>query len=184
MSLMIQNFILFQAGWFSCVIGGANQGYAWFGVAAVIAIIGVHLARANDISNELMLIFITMVLGTAWDSALILAGLLSFDNGTFITGLPPYWLIAMWALFATTLNVSMNWLKHKYLIAAVIGAVGGPIAYYAGHRLGAVGFDETSATLLAVGAGWAVMMPVLMALAEVFNGYRVIRADSNEVKLS
>ena len=184
MSLMLQNFILFQVGWFSCVIGGANQGYAWTGVAVVTMVLAVHLARANDIGNELMLIVITMLLGTAWDSGLILAGLLSFENGTVVSGLAPYWLIAMWALFATTLNVSMKWMKHKYLIAALFGAAGGPIAYYAGHRLGAVGFSDAFASMLAVGIGWAVMMPLLMALTGYFNGYRDIRANSYEVKQS
>jgi Protein of unknown function (DUF2878) len=184
MSLMLQNFILFQAGWFSCVIGGANQGYAWTGVAVVTVVLAVHLVRANDIGSELMLVLITMLLGTAWDSGLILAGLLSFENGTVVSGLAPYWLIAMWALFATTLNVSMKWMKHKYLIAALFGAAGGPIAYYAGHRIGAVGFIDTSASMLAVGVGWAVMMPLLMALTNSFNGYTANRTHSYEVKTS
>ena len=184
MSLLLQNFILFQAGWFSCVIAGANQGYAWIGVAVVILIVAVHLARANNSGKELMLIVTTMLLGTVLDSVLILAGLLSFDNGIIISGLAPYWLIAMWALFATTLNVSMKWLKHKYLIAAVFGALGGPIAYYAGHRLGAVGFIDTNSSMLAVGVGWALMMPLLMALTGYFNGYTALRTSSYEVKPS
>ncbi len=181
MSLMLQNFILFQVGWFSCVIGGASSDYHWVGVAVVTAIIVVHLVRANNTRNEMLLIAITTILGTAWDSSLMLAGLLSFTNGVVISSLVPLWMIAMWALFATTLNVSMKWMKHKYLLAALFGAIGGPVAYYAGHRLGAVDFTNTLTALLAVGVGWAIIMPTLMALSTRFNGYQRIQANAYEV---
>jgi len=182
MSLMIQNFILFQVGWFSCVIGGANTNYYWTGIVVVTAIVAVHLFRSNNPRNEIMLIAITMLLGTAWDSSLMMAGLFSFTNGVVFAGLVPFWMIAMWALFATTLNVSMKWLKNKYLVAAAFGAVGGPVAYYAGHRIGAIDFNDTLTALLVIAAGWAVIMPLLMALTTRFNGYQAIQANTYEVK--
>lgn len=182
MSLMVQNFILFQVGWFSCVIGGAVQGYAWVGVVVVLAIAAIHLMRANEMRYEVMLILVTTILGTSWDSGLMIAGLFVFSNGIFLDGLVPYWMIAMWALFATTLNVSMKWMKDKYLLAALFGAIGGPVAYYAGHRLGAVGFNDALVTLSAVAVGWAVIMPLLMALTKYFNGYQDIQINPYEVK--
>jgi len=78
----------------------------------------------------------------------------------------------MWPLFATTLNVSMKWMKGKYLLASLFGAIGGPLAYLAGHRLGAVEFSSTLNAMFVIGIGWAVMMPLLVNLAERFNGYR------------
>lgn len=182
MSLMIQNFILFQIGWLSCVIGGASSSYHWIGVAVVTAIITLHLLRSYVISNEIMLIVIATLLGTSWDSALMGAGLLAFNNGVVFDAIIPLWMVAMWALFATTLNVSMQWMKNRYLLAAVFGAIGGPVAYYAGHRLGAVEFSQVSTALLVVGAGWAVIMPLLMHLSTRFNGYREIDRNSFEVK--
>ena len=182
MSLMIQNFIFFQVGWLSCVIGGASSSYHWIGVAVVAAIIAVHLLRSYTIINEIMLILITTLLGTTWDSALMGAGLLAFNNGVVFDAIIPFWMVSMWALFATTLNISMQWMKNRYLLAAVFGAIGGPVAYYAGHRLGAVEFSQTSTALLVVGAGWAVIMPLLMHLSTRFNGYREIERSSLEVK--
>jgi hypothetical protein len=44
----------------------------------------------------------------------------------------------MWIAFATTLNVSMRWLRGRPELALLFGAVGGPLAFYAGERLGAV----------------------------------------------
>jgi len=143
----------------------------------------VHLVRAGSVRNEMLLIALTTILGTTWDSGLMLAGFLTFTNGAVIPGIVPIWMVAMWALFATTLNVSMKWMKNRYLLSAFFGAVGGPAAYYAGHRLGAVEFGNTSSALLAVGFGWAVIMPLLIALTTRFNGYHEERTDTYEVKL-
>ena len=63
MSLMLQNFILFQIGWFSCVVGGASSEYYWIGVVAVMVIIAIHLARADNVQNEILLIMATLLLG-------------------------------------------------------------------------------------------------------------------------
>jgi hypothetical protein len=182
MSLMLQNFILFQIGWFSCVVGGASSEYYWIGVVAVMVIIAIHLARADNVQNEIMLIMVTLLLGTAWDSGLTISGLFSFSNGVVVNGLVPMWMIAMWALFATTLNVSLSWMKNRYLLAMAFGALGGPIAYYAGNRLGAVEFSSTSTALFAVAIGWSIIMPLLLALATRFNGYRRTNGKTYEVE--
>lgn len=182
MSLMLQNFILFQAAWFSCVIGGASTDYHWTGVAVVAIVVAVHLSRAHSVGHEAVLILLTTLLGTAWDSALMTAGLFSFSNGVVFTTLIPIWMMAMWALFATTLNVSMRWMKDRYLLAALFGAIGGPLAYYAGYRLGAIEFSNTVNALIAVGAGWTVIMPLLMFLTTRFNGYRTVQLNTYEVE--
>jgi len=182
MSLMLQNFILFQVGWFTCVIGGASRDYYWAGVVVVAAIVVAHLLRAKNMRNEAMLILITMTVGSAWDSVLMMAGIFSFSHGVMFAGLVPFWMIAMWALFATTLNVSMKWMKNRYLLATAFGAIGGPVAYYAGFRIGAVEFENTVTALLAVGAGWSVIMPLLMGLTTRFNGYHSHQNDIYGVK--
>lgn len=182
MPLMLQNFILFQAGWFACVLGGASREYMWAGTIAVAVIVAVHLARATNLRSESLLILLTAAVGTAWDSGLMIAGLFTFHNGVVVSGLVPVWIIAMWVLFATTLNVSMTWMKGRYLLASIFGAIGGPVAYYAGHRLGAVDFNNTSMTMIAVAAGWSVIMPALMLLTTRFNGYRELQPSRYQVK--
>ena len=77
----------------------------------------------------------------------------------------------MWALFATTLNLALRWLKGRPLLASVFGALGGPLAYYAGERLGAVEMPHQASALLALAAGWAVLMPLLTVIARRYNGF-------------
>ena len=51
-------------------------------------------------------------------------------------------MVALWAAFATTLNVSLRALRQRYLLSAVLAAVGAPLAYYAGARAGRTAVGE------------------------------------------
>ena len=51
------NFILFQIGWFSAVLGGAS-GRPWFGVIVICFIVLFRLSRVDSIKEELTLILI------------------------------------------------------------------------------------------------------------------------------
>jgi hypothetical protein len=77
----------------------------------------------------------------------------------------------MWAIFATTLNISLRWLKGRWLVAILSGAIAGPLAYYAGARLGGVVFTDQTIALIALSMGWAVLMPLLMALSQRLDGF-------------
>ena len=68
-------------------------------------------------------------------------------------------------LFATTLNVGMRWLRKNLLVASIFGALGGPMSFLAGERIGAVSFSDTSTALVVIGLGWAVLLPLLVRYA-------------------
>jgi hypothetical protein len=81
-------------------------------------------------------------------------------------------MILMWPLFATTLNISMHWLKAiAPLLIAVIGALFAPLAYYAGNRLGAVEYDDLMLSMGIIAIAWAVLLPVLVKLSLKLDGY-------------
>ena len=174
MRTVVINFLLFQAGWFACVLGGANN-MPWLGPVVVAGIIVYHLGQSQRPSSEVKLILLAVVLGTLWDSLLVTMGWLNYSSGMLMAYLAPYWIIAMWALFSTTLNVSLKWMKGRMFLAAVFGAVGGPLAYFAGYKLGAVAVPDIAVAMIALGIGWAVMMPVLMYLSDRFNGFDLLR---------
>jgi hypothetical protein len=168
--ILITNFIFFQLGWLACVLGGTGNWH-WMGTMMVIGIVGFHLSRASRPYDEFMLILAALVIGAVWDSLLVWAGLLSYANGVIHAALAPHWIVAMWALFATTLNLSLRWLKGRWVLATIFGAIGGPMAYYAGFRLGAVGMADMTNAMLALAIGWAGLMPLLMWLSQRFNGF-------------
>ena len=164
------NFIAFQVAWFACVLGGANDR-ALVGTLVVGAVIGLHLALAQRPLPEALLIAVAAVIGLIWDSWLVALGLMSYPTGNIAPGLAPYWIVAMWALFATSLNLSMAWLKGRAWLAALFGAVGGPLAYLAGERLGGVQMPDPVLALSAQALGWAVLLPMLTRLATRLNGF-------------
>jgi len=164
------NFIAFQVAWFACVFGGAND-QALVGTLVVGAVIALHLALAQRPLPEALLIAVAAVIGLIWDSWLVALGLISYPTGNIAPGLAPYWIVAMWALFATSLNLSMAWLKGRPWLAALFGAVGGPLAYLAGERLGGLQMPDPVLALGAQALGWAVLLPILTRLATRLNGF-------------
>ena len=111
-----------------------------------------------------------LLIGMALDSLVLAGGLLRYTSGQYSAALPPHWMSAMWVLLATTLNVSMGWLRGRYWLAAVLGAVAGPLSYAAGVRLGAASFVDAPLALGGLALGWALAMPWLMALAARHDG--------------
>ena len=163
------NVIAFKIGWLACVLGGAN-GLPMLGTGIALLIVSAHIFTSTRPRNELMLVLIAGAIGAVFDTALAASGLLIYSSGMLFAGTAPYWIVAMWLLFATLLNKSLRWLHGKTLAAAIVGAVGGPLAFYAGHRLGAVEFGDFGAAMLALAVGWGAIMPVLATLARRFDG--------------
>ena len=87
----------------------------------------------------------------------------------------PPWILALWALFASTLNVSLRWLRGRIVVAVVLGAVAGPLSYWAGVRMGAVEFTQPVVALVALAVGWAVFTPLLMVLSARYDGMQEAR---------
>jgi hypothetical protein len=169
MKAIVINAVVFQVGWLSCVLAGANH-VPWLGTLTALLIVAWHISHASRPRNELLLVLSAGIIGAAWDSLLVYAGWLQYPSGTLIENMAPHWIVAMWMLFATTLNVSLRWLKQRPALAAALGAVAGPAAYFAGYRLGGVEIPELLPAMSALALGWAILMPVLMVLSNRLDG--------------
>jgi hypothetical protein len=174
------NFIAFQVGWFASVLGAARD-LPWLGPVVFVAVLLLHLRQAERPEFEVGLVIACGIIGTWFDSFLVATGWVGYPSGQLSPYLAPYWIITMWMLFATTLNRSLGWLRGRYALAAVLGAVAGPASYIAGQKLGGIVFYNSSMALGVLAIGWAVLMPVLMALAERLDGFgpAVSRARSS-----
>ncbi len=166
---VLVNFAAFQVGWFSSVIGAAKQ-MPWLGPLAFLVVLAVHLQQARRPQHELRLVLACGVIGIFFESLLVICGWVTYPSGFINELLAPYWIVTMWMLFGTTLNLSMGWMKGRPLLAAIFGAIGGPSSYYAGHKLGGIEFLDFYPAMLALAIGWALFMPVLMKLAQRFDG--------------
>ena len=169
-TVIVSNFVLFQIGWFACVWSAA-QHEPWFGMLVTTMVVVAHVLRAPMPTAELELVLLSLGIGLVFDSLLVWQGWLQYSSGIVFSNLAPYWIVALWGLFATLLNVSLRWMRGRWGIAIVFGAVGGPAAYYGGLRLGALEFGNMPAGLTALAIGWAVLTPLLLALSSHFDGY-------------
>ena len=166
---LVANFLLFQFAWFASVLGAANGAPA-AGPAAVALVLAFHLWFAARPTSELALIVACGAIGALFDSLLVTSGWVAYTSGMFAAGVAPYWIIAMWMSFATTLNVSMGWMHGKPLLAAAMGAVAGPLTYLAGAKLGGIVLVDQVAALAALASGWGAMMPMLLNIALKLDG--------------
>lgn len=159
------NLILYKIGWFGAVTLAA-AGRPWAGVPLLLTLIGIHLRLVPDWRIEARLIAACAALGAVVDSLQIQAGVLAFEGGHVVAGLAPAWIILMWAQLGTTLRYCVRFLQGRYLLAALLGAVAGPLSFYGGASMGAVTLHpdpRVAVTSLAV--AWVIAMPFMMWLA-------------------
>ena len=164
MKNILVNIILFQIGWFACVLTAASN-QPLVGALISLLIIVSHVLISKQYKQEIRIIVIAMVIGLFWDSLIVSAGWITYTSGMFSDFMAPYWIVLMWALFATTLNYSLSWMKEKLLLSVVFGAIAGPLAYYAGAKLGAVEFINDIYALVTLSIGWAIFTPMLLMLS-------------------
>jgi len=174
---ILRNLIAFQLGWFACVLGAA-RGYELWGIGVAAAIIAWHLASSTRPRAELMLLLLAAAVGIAWEGLLVALGWIEYPAQPWTIGLAPAWMVALWTLFATTLNVSLAWLKPRIALAAALGAISGPAAYYGGAHMGALAFGDPAYALTALAVGWGVLTPALLFAARRLNGFERVATVS------
>lgn len=169
------NAVIFQCAWFAGVLGAAHQR-PLLGTACVVAAMAWHLAVAARPLQEARLVAVVCLIGFVVESAIVGQGHVAYPSGQPIASLAPYWIVALWGLLAIALNVTMRWLRGRLLLAAVLGALLGPLSFSSGARLGGAQLLHPTEALLTLSLVWAVLMPVLVTLAMRFDGVAVPEA--------
>mgnify|MGYP000978026913 CR=1 FL=1 len=161
------NFSLFQLGWFVCILGASwNQLYVALGLSSLILL--VHLHITNYKNNDLKLLVFSGFIGFLFDGALQYNGMILYNNPGWNFPLTPLWIVMLWLLFSVTLNHSLAWLRQKIYISILFGALGGPLAYIAGEKLGAITLLSSNSIII-LSIGWAFITPVLLIIANRLN---------------
>lgn len=155
------NFVLFQAGWFACVL---YPGLAAVGV--VVLLVGFHLVFISQARmSELQFIGAGVVLGGLLDGLWFNTGVL--DNGVSGFQLTPVWILGLWAAFTTTLSHSLSWIGARPWLPFVCAPVAGPFAYWSASKLGAVEMPDLTLSLAALALGWLVVFPLLLYIRKI-----------------
>lgn len=159
------NLAAFYVGWFSCVLGAA-RGMTWLGPVVVSILFLLHLGIAPGRSRELRLAVVAAGAGFLVDTALIATGVFTPVHKLLPLPLSPPWLVFLWVNFATTLNIALKRLHGHPVFCALLGAIGGPAAYYAGARMGAIQLhDHLMYSLAVLAVVWGIAVPGLFRIS-------------------
>ena len=159
------NFVLFQAGWFCCVLGAAS-GRPWLGAGLGLLLVLGHLGLVRARRKEAALLLGALAVGLVTDTLHLRTGSLVFTGGSLHPDFAPAWILVMWMQFASTLRFAMSWLEGRYVLGGLLGGVAGAMAYWAGVRLGAATLGPDAAvSLVRIGLSWALALPLLLFLA-------------------
>lgn len=158
-------FAGYEAVWFAAVIG-AGRGLAWPGVAATLSFAAWRLGVSSHRIVELRLIGVALAIGIVIDGLGVGLGLLGYAS-PWPWAEAPAWLTALWVAFALTIVPLFGYLYRRLWLAALFGAIGGPLAYLsAAHGWHAVVLSPpTWRALLLLAVAWAITLPLLCALA-------------------
>jgi len=174
------NLIGYQLVWFAIVIS-ASRAQPWWGIAAALAFIAAELFHSPTRLADIRAIVAALTCGFLLDGAFAATGWLHY--GSPLVSLPaPIWILALWMAFAMTLNHSMVFLRGKPWRAALLGAVGGPLAYMGAAR----GFDVLTFAspawhaIAVLAVGWALALAVLASLTQRWTrqpGIQTLQAE-------
>lgn len=166
MKAWLPNAISFQLVWLATVAGAA-RGWWWAGPVALIAFAAWQLPLSRGPRADALLMLGTAALGFSIDTLWVRLELMRFITPLPSTTLAPVWIVALWMGFALTLNHSLAALKHRLWLAALLGLIGGPIAYgVAEGAWAAVEFSQPAwIALAALGLAWATVTPLLLMAA-------------------
>ncbi|MCF8069114.1 MAG: DUF2878 domain-containing protein [Desulfobacterales bacterium] len=156
---LIINVAIYQIIWFICILG-ENRG-AWF----ALPLLAMHLFITPVLKADLKMMALLLFTGLFIDGILHKIGFFSFN----VAAVPiPFWLAIIWLGLAIMPHNSLAWLKHRLLLSAFFGALGGPLAYWAGIRMGAAFFNwPLIPSLIVLAIIWALLWPGIMYLAGI-----------------
>lgn len=157
------NALVFQLGWFVCVLGNTT-----FVMAYTFAALLFHALFLIKKTSEWFAIFLIVIIGCSWDAMLVYLGILRFPEA--YPPLLPLWLICLWVIFATTFNHCLAWFHQHLRLAAMAAAFFAPMSYWAGTELADASLAEPFVQSLAILAiGWAVIFPFGLFISKNLN---------------
>ncbi|MFK0573378.1 DUF2878 domain-containing protein [Endozoicomonas sp.] len=162
---LIINYLLFQIGWFACVLGGNP-----IALAATTVVLFIHLTWIGSWKKEKQLLAITFLIGCAVDSFLGNLHILQFGSQLNDYGrMLPLWLACLWLIFGTTLRHSLDWSRNHKLYGSLLGLFGGPLSYLAGAKLTDITLAQPLwQTLLTLAIIWAMIIPLLQSFSQAW----------------
>ena len=175
------NLILFKIV-YALSLTGVSIGFPWLGAVGLLGFFVWHYKTSRHATADFILVAIAVILGAAVDTINIHAGVLSYEEHWPSESFAPLWIMVLWANFALIMNGALRWLQKRYVLAAFIGAIIGPLGYTLGVKLGTATYASSKFEFVFVtGITWMIALPLLLFIAEFLRKYQIKHAAS-EIK--
>lgn len=149
-------FVAFQAVWFACVLGAANE-LAWLGWLASAAFVAAVAWRSDAGPRAVLAAVVAGAIGSAADALARERGWIAYRGAPLAGVWAPVWIVALWFAFAATLSSSLGWLRGRVWLSVPFAAIGAPLSYLGAARTGAVELETSAWTPIAgISASWIV----------------------------
>lgn len=166
MKKILINALVFQIGWFVCVLGGNSAALIYTSLALLF-----HHWFILDRPRQWYAIISVASGGLLLDASLVAADIIVFEDADFV-GLP-IWLTCLWLLFATTFQYCLSWLQRYLWLAAVIAALFGPLTYWLGSQLTDASIaSPLQNSIIVMAFAWALLFPTAIYLVNTVKFYR------------
>lgn len=149
------NALVFELGWFVCVLLGTAFALPYTVLAVVL-----HFTFAPRHRLDALAVCIALPIGVVHDNLLWYFGVLDFSAVSEL-GIAPIWLLCLWTLLPLTFNHSLRWFYGRPWLLALMGAIGGPLAYFGGVALSGAQWGMNPVPgLLIMSAVWFCVLPL------------------------
>ncbi len=150
------NLLLFNLGWFYCVLGGNVLALVY-----TLAAVTLHALFFVRDKREWLLIGAFSFIGICVDSALLFTGV--FLSPHMIA---PLWLICLWVLLSMTLCHCLSWMQDKLLILGLLSGISAPMTYWFGSRFVDISLNFSLVSGVLFCSFWAILLPLSVYAAK------------------
>lgn len=169
LAFIVFNFIGLQVTWAACAYG-ATHAMPMLGFYIGLSYVILHFMFSKMRTRDIKIMLIIGVTGIIIDCILTLIEIVSFPlYNTKILPIP-FWLMALWFVFALMVPYSLYWLKNNLVIACIAGAIGGSFSYFLGHKLGALSLtDPVIISTSIYFIFWGLFFPITLKIVRHFT---------------
>lgn len=157
--LKVINFIWFQTIWWLVILMQSAS------IPYVLALFLLWFVVTPTRKIDAKLMLVVMLVGGTIDSLLMYCNVFIFKEDAYVftvlsNWLVPLWLVLLWGAFAATLAHSLDTLRSKPLLAALVGGIFAPLSYLAGANFDAVDLGYSiMTTYIILSMVWAFTLP-------------------------
>ncbi|MDC3251396.1 DUF2878 domain-containing protein [Planctomycetota bacterium] len=184
---VLRSLVLYYMGWFGAIVF-ASRGEPELATAMIGVVVLFGFLKGGLM--EVYLGTLAIMLGLAVENFFLTIGASSYPESSYLSwsGFVPFWMLLLWPLFMRTLALGecLGWIRGKWVIAALLGGVGGGLAYLGGTKFGALEFPSSQMySVVTIGLAWAVVFPLTIKFrmffeASLFNPGKSTMNDSTK----